>query len=141
MRWKKKSKRKKSKKKKEEERKKKKKNLFSVVLDKICVFCLYPILDSQQYIKRGSCRRPILFGLLCLFSFWASGLFVTSFEFGPRTLSLFILFGYFESFSISYLFRVYFVSNRYLSCCAISYRVMFFVFIYVKCLFIYLIVS
>ena len=33
---------------------KKKKNLFSVVLDKICVFCLYPILDSQQYVKRGS---------------------------------------------------------------------------------------
>ena len=25
----------------------KKKNLFSVVLDKICIFCLYPIPDSQ----------------------------------------------------------------------------------------------
>ena len=47
------------------------KNLFSVVLDKICVFCLYPIPDSQQYVKRGSCRRPILSGLLC-------------FHFGPR---------------------------------------------------------
>ena len=50
------------------ENQKKKKNLFSVVLDKICVFCLYPIPDSQQYVKRGSCRRPILSGLLCLFS-------------------------------------------------------------------------
>ena len=46
---------------------KKKKNLFSVILDKICVFCLYPIPDSQQYVKRGSCRRPILSGLLVSF--------------------------------------------------------------------------
>ena len=33
---------------------KRKKNLFSVVLDKICVFCLYPIPDSQQYVKRAA---------------------------------------------------------------------------------------
>ena len=46
---------------------KKEKGLFSVVLDKMCVFCLYPIPDSQQCIKRGSCRRPILFGLLVSF--------------------------------------------------------------------------
>ena len=52
--------------------KKSKKNLFSVVLDKICVFCLYPIPDSQQCVKRGSCRRQILSGLLCLFLFWVS---------------------------------------------------------------------
>ena len=47
-------------------RRKKKKNLFSVVLDKMCVFCLYPIPDSQQCVKRGSCRRLILSELLCL---------------------------------------------------------------------------
>ena len=41
---------------------KKEKSLFAVVLDKMCVFCLYPILDSQQCVKRGSCRRPILSG-------------------------------------------------------------------------------
>ena len=52
------------KKKKKNQEKKKKKNLFSVILDKICVFCLYPIPDSQQYVKRGSCRRQILSGLL-----------------------------------------------------------------------------
>ena len=46
------------------EKSKKKENLFSVVLDKICVRCLYPISDSQQYIKKGSCRRPNLSGLL-----------------------------------------------------------------------------
>ena len=54
----------------EKRRSKKKRNLFSVVLDKICVLCLYPIPDSQQYVKRDSCRRPILSGLLCLFSFF-----------------------------------------------------------------------
>ena len=37
------------------------------------------------------CRRPILSGLLCLFSFWALGPFVTSFKLGPQTLSAFIL--------------------------------------------------
>ena len=42
----------------------KKKSLFSVVLDKMCVFCLYHIPDSQQCVKRGSYRRPILSGLL-----------------------------------------------------------------------------
>ena len=46
---------------------KKKKSLFLVVLDKMCVFCLYPILDSQQCVKKDSCRRPILFGLLISF--------------------------------------------------------------------------
>ena len=74
------------------------------------------------------------------------------FHFGPRAhlwrisnLGLepcpFLLYQVFESFCISYLFRVYFVSNRYLSCCVVSYRAIFFVFIYVKCHFIYLIVS
>ena len=35
----------------------------------MCVFCLYPIPDSQQCVKRGSCRRLILSGLPCLFLF------------------------------------------------------------------------
>ena len=46
-----------------------KKKKKSVVLDKMCVFCLYPIPDSQQCVKRGSCRRLILSGLPCLFLF------------------------------------------------------------------------
>ena len=75
-------------------KKEKKKNLFSVVLDKIFVFCLYHIPDSQQYVKRGSCRRPILSGLLCLFSFWVSGPFVTSsnLDLEPCLFILLILF-------------------------------------------------
>ena len=44
--------------------KKKKKSLF---LDRMCVFCLYPILDSQQCVKRGSGRCLILSGPLCSF--------------------------------------------------------------------------
>ena len=32
---------------KEKEKRKKKKSLLSVVLDKMCVFCLYPIPNSQ----------------------------------------------------------------------------------------------
>ena len=48
---------------------KKKKSSFTLVLDKMCVFCLYPILDYQQYVKRGSCRRPILSGLFCSFKY------------------------------------------------------------------------
>ena len=35
----------------------------------MCVFCLYPIPDFQQCVKRGSCRRLILSGLPCLFLF------------------------------------------------------------------------
>ena len=76
---------------KKKKKKWKKKVCFPVVFDKMCVFCLYPIPDSQQYVKMGSCRCPILFGLLCLFSFWTSDPFLTSFEFGPRTLSVFTL--------------------------------------------------
>ena len=98
-------------------RKRKKKNLFSVVLDKICVFFLYPIPDSQQYVKRGSCRRPIFFGLLRRFSLlglepicgevriWASNL----------VLFIYLFYRVFESFCMSYSLCVYFVSNRYLS--------------------------
>ena len=53
----------------------KEKSLFSVVSDKMCVFCFYPILDSQECVKRGSCRRLILFGLFVLF--------LCSWDFGP----------------------------------------------------------
>ena len=78
-------------------------------------FGLYPIPDSQQYVKRGSCRHLILSGLLCLFLFWALGPFMASFEFGPRTLSFsFILF--IESLShlvLVVLFYVYFAFNCY----------------------------
>ena len=106
---------------------KKKKNFLSVVVDKIYVFCLYPIPDSQQYVKRGSCRRLILSGLLCLFSFWASGPFVTSFECGPRTLSLSFIYLFcqvFKSFCISYLFRVYFIIICRQMSCLCLFRIM-----------------
>ena len=128
MRWKKKSKKKiqknrkkenpkiekgKSKKSKREKKskkfkKKRKKNLFSVVLDKICVFCLYPIPDSQQYVKRVAVDVQFCPGY-CVFSVWVSGPFVTSFEFGPRTLSFpfsYVFYRVFESFYFSYLFRI-----------------------------------
>ena len=93
----------------------KKKNLFPVVLDKICVFCLYPIPDSQQCVKRGSCRRQILSGLLCLFLFWASGPFVMSFEFGPRTLSVFTFIESLSRFQYQ-LFYFVFVSHLFVIC-------------------------
>ena len=100
--------------KKKKKKKNKNKKLFSVVLDKICVFHLYPILDSQQYVKRGSCRRPILSGLLVYFHFvWASGPFVARFEFGPRTLSfsfyLFIL----SSLWVVFVLAIYFMFISY----------------------------
>ena len=64
-------------------------------------------------------------GYCAYFLFWALGPFVMNFKFGPRTLSVYLLCWVFESFCFSYLFRVYFVSNRYLSCCVVSYRAMF----------------
>ena len=44
-----------------------------------------PTFDKYDGTKCPSthCRRPILSGLLCSFSFWALGPFVTSFELGP----------------------------------------------------------
>ena len=47
--------------------KKEEKSLSSIVLDKMRVFCLYPIPKSQQCVKKGNCRRPILFGLFVSF--------------------------------------------------------------------------
>ena len=79
-------------------------------------------------------------GYYVYFHFWALDPFVTSFEFGPRTLSLFSYFNrVFESSWFSYLFRVYFVSNRYLPCCVASYRAMFLFLFALKRHFIYLI--
>ena len=65
--------------------KKKQKEFVSVVLDKICVFCLYPIPNSQQRVKRGSCKRPHFVRAIC-FRFnvcWTLSLFMSRFEFGP----------------------------------------------------------
>ena len=59
----------KSKTKGEKKNQRKKKSLSSVILDKMRVFCLYPIPDSQQCLKRGSCRHPILSGLLFVLIF------------------------------------------------------------------------
>ena len=98
---------------------KKWKSLSSVVLDKMCVFCLYPIPDSQQYVKRGSCRRLILSGLLCLFSFLGLGPICDGFWVWVSNLVIFFSFVHFieslSRFCISYLFCVYFISNCYLS--------------------------
>ena len=52
--------------------------MLSVVLDKMYVFCLYPIPDSQQYVKRSSCRRLILSRLPYLFFVFCS---ISSFVF------------------------------------------------------------
>ena len=60
---KKKSKKKEKRKKSRKEEKKKKEFAFSSP-EQNMRFCLYPIPDSQQYVKRGSCRRQILSGLL-----------------------------------------------------------------------------
>ena len=71
----------------------------------------YPSINNVAHNPYVYCRRQILSGLLCSFSFWASGPFVTSFEFGPRTLSflfIYLFYWVFESFCISYLFCVYF---------------------------------
>ena len=95
----------------------------------ILVSFLQEVGDLINFIKLklnvdiyNYCRRPILFGLLCSFSLWASGPFVTSFEFGPRTLFVFNLLSL-ELFCISYLFRVYFASNRYLSLNVMLFRI------------------
>ena len=96
--------------------------MFSVVLDKICVFCLYPIPDSQQCAKRGSCRCQICSGY-CLY-----------FHFGPQAhlwrvsnLGLepypFLFYRVLESFCISFYFvfilriHLFCVNCRFMSNC------------------------
>ena len=69
-----------------------------VFLFKILGFSLlFIFLASMACTWLYDCRRQILSGLLCLFSFWALGPFVTSFEFESRTLSVFV-YWVFESF-------------------------------------------
>ena len=53
-----------------------------------CWFSCKILEKDIESLWLSFCRRLILFGLL---RFWASSPFVTSFEFGPRTLSVFIL--------------------------------------------------
>ena len=87
----------------------KKKSLFPVVLDKMCVFCLYPIPDSQQCVKRGNCKRPILSDYLFHFNVcWTLDPFISRFDFGPRTyfVMCYLFYRIFESFGVGYLFRV-----------------------------------
>ena len=100
-------------KKKKEKNQKRKEGLFFVVLDKMCIFCLYPILDSQQYVTRGSCRCPILSGLPC-FLFWASNLF-------PLCVCLF--YRIFESCHFVFISCLLFMFNCYLSCRFVSCHV------------------
>ena len=122
---------------KKKKKSKKEKRVCLVVPDKMCVFCLYPIPDSQQYVKRGSCRRLILSGLLCLFLFWASGPLVTSFELGlePRPFYFIKSSNRFCTsclfFFISYLIVIYrYMSNCYLSCCSFIVFKFFFYYYY-----------
>ena len=96
---------------------KKKKNLLLVVLDKMCVFCLYPIPDSQQHVKKDSCRCLILFGLLfCHYGprahlWWGSSLglepcpFLFIYSFVSNLWFIFVLAIYFVF--ISYLIVIY----------------------------------
>ena len=57
----------KKKSKKKIKKEKEKEFFFSVILDKMCIFCLYPIPDSQQCVKRGSCRHPFCPGYYFIF--------------------------------------------------------------------------
>ena len=129
----------KSKKSKKKKREKEKKNLFSVVFDKMCVFNLYPILDSQQHVKMGSCRHPILYGLLCLFSFliWPRAHLWQDSSLGlePIPLCHYLFYRVFESFCFNYYFVLMFV--LYINC--ILYFKCCFVFNYVVSLFLSLV--
>ena len=92
----------------------------------MCIFYLYPIPDSQQCVKRGSCRRLILSGLLCFFLFLGRGPICD--EFRSWALNLVIFFVYFiESLSyfvLVFYFVFYFVSNYCLSLISfVSFRI------------------
>ena len=121
-------------------KKKRKRVCFPVVLYKMCIFCLFPIPDSQQCVKRGSCRCPILSGVLvsfyCLLDFgliyvqvrvWVSNLF---------HYVVYLFYQVFESFRINVMFRAnfHFISNCCLCLNVVSYRAVFLmlIFFYVK---------
>ena len=101
----------------------------------------YASFETTAWVKKITVDAPFCSDYLFRFNFcWTLGLFVAKFEFGHRTyLIYFILFILSSLWVIlfSYLFRVYFISNRYLSLNAMLYRVLFFIFIYVKYYFIY----
>ena len=87
--------------------------LCNIRPSKLLSFSLFSLSIFYLFFSSAHCRRRILSRLL--YFFWASGPFVTSFEFGSRTLSLFLLYPVFESFCVSYLFHDYFVFKCYLS--------------------------
>ena len=102
---------------------KKKENLFSMVFDKICIFCLYPILDSLQYVKRGNCRCPFCPGYCVYFEPRAHLWGVSNLGLEPCP---FLLYRVFKSFWISYfiscLFHIY--SSFIVKCHFVSLRIM-----------------
>ena len=80
--------------------------------------------------KQPKCRRLILSGLLCLFSFLGLEPIGDEFELGPRTLS-------FSFISLSNLLSRFVI----VKCCVVLFRIVtsFFAFIHIKCYFICLI--
>ena len=73
-------------------------------LEKIKVVLNMPFLKSVKDVDAQFCSG------YCVFIFWVSGPFATSFEFGSRTLSV-SFYRVFESCCLV----IYFVSNGYLS--------------------------
>ena len=105
----------------------KKRGLFSVFLDKMCVFCLYYILDSQQYVKCGSCRRPILSGLPSLSFFFFKAF---------RSIFYFFIFNYVSYRSCCFRYHVCNCVFAFLILCHIELFLhfsMFFVFVFKYC--------
>ena len=78
----------------------------------MCVFYLYPILNSQQCVKRGSCRRPILSGLLFVFLIFVGPQthlhHGPSLGFEPISLCWHLFYRVFESFCVKLLFLLNF---------------------------------
>ena len=72
-------------------------------------------LIPHETLTQPTCRRSILSRLLCLFSFWASGPFVTSSNLSLEPC-LWLIYQVVESFSISY-FYVVFVSHLIIIFC------------------------
>ena len=101
-------------------------NLFYLI---ICS-CWFSVFKCRIVkISYCVCRRPILSGLLCLFSFWASN------------LVCFYFIEYLSHFCISYLCCVYFVFIYYLSLnvlsfCFVWHLVFVLLFVHDKYLFI-----
>ena len=88
---------------------KKKKSSFLVLLDKMCVFCLYHIPDYQQCVKRGSCRCPILSRLFCSFKY--HNMLIVVFIFVPYLLLnvMLCMFRIVSCFSYFIYVKLYFI--------------------------------